>query len=89
MSSMGRSQEHGDSFGWLVERGAGGDVKIVATEAEMSYGSVHLKSIMPTSDPLRNHSQRTQGFSAVDPALYNFLGRFHQDKLHRKSQMRQ
>ena len=59
MSSMGRSQEHGDSFGWLVERGAGGDVKIVATEAEMSYGSVHLQSIMPTTDLLRNHSQRT------------------------------
>ena len=72
--------------GWLSEEGAGGAVTLVAKEweeLETSYGSVPLQSIMPTSDPLRNHSQRTQGFSAVDPAYYNscFLGRFHQDKL--------
>lgn len=62
MTSMGRSQAHGDSFGWLVEKGAGGDVTLVAKEAEMSYGSVHLQSTMFTSDPRRNHSQRTQRF---------------------------
>ena len=49
----------------------------------MSYGSVPLQSIMPTSVPLRNHTKELKRFSAVEPACYNFsfLGRFHQGKL--------
>ena len=72
--------------GWLSEEGAGGAVTLVAKEweeLETSYGSVPLQSIMPTSDPLREHTKGLKRFSAVDPACYNFsfLGRFHQDKL--------
>ena len=83
---MGRSQAHGYSFGWLVERGAGGHVKLVMEEwkqLECLMAQPLLQSIMPTSDLLRNNSQRSQRFFAVGPACYNsaFLVRFPWDKL--------
>ena len=87
MTSMSRSQAHGYSFGWMVERGRsrrGCDACCKRMgRTETSYGSVPLQSIMPTSDPLREHTKGLKRFSAVDPACYNFsfLGRFHQDKL--------
>lgn len=72
MTSMSEARHTGYSFGgWLGKEQE--DVKLTSCRrmerTEMSYGSVPLQSIIPTSVPLRNHTKELKRFSAVEPTL--------------------